>query len=382
MSEQLLINRKININNFDLIRFFLASAVIFCHCFVIYYGYERFTKTEPFMVLSEGQISIGSVAVDFFFIISGFLIVRSFENSKTAGEYFTKRILRIFPGFVVAFLLSVLIAGFVGELKHNSISDYLHYLHRLNKKQELVHLFTLQSPIESAYFKASPISGANSSLWTIQFEFICYLLVPVLALFGFFKKNWLFVVALAAVYVLLFLQMKGLILPFKKSTNLFFCNPFHYPRFLTYFLSGACFYIYRNKIPRNNLLAVLAFTAIAFSFIWVKCVDQVLPIAGSYLLFFIAYHQSLRYADFSSQGDYSYGLYLYGWPVQQVIMYFFGIHLNPFRFFFIAYPAALLLAYFSWHLIEKRFLRIKRKKELTVIPMPQFSIIIGAGQNK
>lgn len=215
MNRQLLISHKIGANNFDIIRFFLASAVIFCHCFVIYYGSEPFTKKEPFMVLSQEQISIGSVAVDFFFIVSGFLIVRSFEYSKTDSQYLIKRILRIYPGFIVAFLISILLAGFIGELRNNSIGAYWQYLLNLHKKQELVNLVTLQSPNEKLYFKNMPQTGLNNSLWTIQYEFICYLLVPVMGFAGFFRRRWLFIAAFFAAYALLFLQVKGFILPYK-----------------------------------------------------------------------------------------------------------------------------------------------------------------------
>ncbi|WP_018613328.1 acyltransferase family protein [Segetibacter koreensis] len=375
MNRPLLINPQIGINNFDIIRFLLASAVIFCHCFVMYYGYEPFTKSEPFMVLSQGQISIGSVAVDFFFIISGFLIVRSFEYSKTNIEYLKKRILRIYPGFIVAFLISILFAGFVGELRNTGTNNYWQYLGNLHKKQELVHLFTLQSPNEKWYFKNMPQVGVNNSLWTIQFEFICYLLVPVIAFLGFFKKKFLFIVSFLVVYVILYLQLKGWILPFKESNNLFLGNTYHLPRFTTYFLSGACFYIFRAKIFKSNFFAILSFAAIAFSFVWVKCVDQVLPVAGSYLLFYTAYHPALQFSKFSKRGDYSYGLYLYGWPIQQVVMYFLAIHLNPFRFFFIAYPLVLAFAYFSWHFIEKRCLHFKTRKPSPVISINHPSIL-------
>lgn len=375
MNKQLLISPKTNVNNFDLIRFVLASAVIFCHCFVVYYGYGTFTKTEPFMVMSQGQISIGSVAVDFFFIISGFLIVKSFEYSKTNNQYFIKRVLRIYPGFIVAFLISILLVGFVGALHHDSFSDYWQYLRNLHKKEEFVHLFTLQSPNENHYFRKMPQVGVNNSLWTIQDEFICYLLVPLMGLLGFFKRNWLFIAAFIVVYGLLFFQLKGLIFPFKERNNIFLVNPYHLPRFISYFLAGACCYIFRERIIRSKFIAALAFIAIAFSFVWIKCVDLVLPIAGTYLLFYVAYHPFLQFSAFSKKGDYSYGLYLYGWPVQQVIMYFFGTYSNPFRIFFIAYPVALVFAFLSWHLIEKRFLYFKRKKTSLVVPMPHLQAI-------
>src|SRR5690554_2062789 len=100
-----LIPDNITRNNFDLLRFLLASSVIVCLCYAIFYGWDKFVLEEPFMSWSGGTISIGSAAVNFFFMISGFFIVRSFEKSANFWEYLKKRILRIYPGFIVVFLL-------------------------------------------------------------------------------------------------------------------------------------------------------------------------------------------------------------------------------------------------------------------------------------
>jgi peptidoglycan/LPS O-acetylase OafA/YrhL len=369
MNRQLLINPKSYPNNFDFIRFVLAASVILCHSYAIYYGYEKFLLTEPFMVMSQKQISIGSVAVDFFFIISGFLIVKSFETSSSVTDYFKKRVLRIYPGFIVALLISYLVFGYLGSGWHIDLSGYKQYLFYLHKKKELVHLATLQYPFQRDFFKGIPEQGLNDSVWTIQFEFVCYLLVPLLALIGFFKKRVFFIIAFAVMYALLFLQMKGVIFPYKNTDYLFFANPYHHPRFISYFLAGACIYFYRDKIIRSHLLALLCFILIALSFAWIKCVEQVLPVAGTYLLFYLVYHPGIKLSGFAKHGDFSYGVYLYGWPVQGLIMYYFKDNLNPYLLCITALPVSILLAFCSWHLVENPFLKLKKKKKRDV-PLP------------
>lgn len=360
MNQPLLIPIKSYPNNFDIIRFVLAASVILCHSFAIYYGYEKFLHTEPFMVWSSQQISIGSVAVDLFFIISGFLIVKSFETSSGTFNYLTKRILRIYPGFIVAFLLSILIAGFIGsELAHNW-EGYKLYFHYLYKKKELVRLFTLQDSYQKIFFKDSPEPGVNNSIWTIQFEFFCYLLVPLFAWLGFFKNKWCFLIAFIMMYLIFFLQLKGYIFPFKNWNNLFFGNPYFVPRFVMYFLAGACFYHFRTVIVRSNFLALFAFIALAISFFWIKCIDMVLPLAGSYFLFFLVFHPRIPFGGFAKYGDFSYGVYLYGWPVQALVFYFFKDYIHPYSFFFIALPIAVLMAFLSWHIVEKPLLKFKK----------------------
>ena len=362
MSRPLLINAKSYPNNFDFVRFVLAASVILCHSYAILYGYDKFLLTEPFMVMSRQQISIGSVAVNFFFIISGFLIVKSFESSTDTFDYLKKRVLRIYPGFIAALLICYLVVGFLGSGWPINFDGYREYFSFLHKKKELVHLVTLQQPFQRSFFKDLPLPGLNDSVWTIQFEFGCYLLVPLAALIGFFRKKWFFIVAFFAMYVLVFMQWYGYFWPFKSYSFLLLENPWYYPKFITYFLAGSCVYFYRDKIIRSNILAIGSFILIALSFAWIKCVEQVLPIAGTYLLFYIVFHPAIKLGNFAKYGDFSYGVYLYGWPVQGLIMYYFKDHLTPGLFFITALPIAIMCAYCSWHLIENTFLKLKKKK--------------------
>ena len=364
MIRPLLIPAKSYPNNFDFVRLILAVSVIFCHCFAIFYGYEKFLHTEPFMVWSNQQISIGSVAVDLFFIISGFLIVKSFENSENTIEYFKKRILRIYPGFTVAFLFSIFLIGFFGSGMVYNLQGYHNYFSNLYKKQELVHLITLQGPYQRMFFKDAPEPGVNDSLWTIQFEFICYLLVPLWAGLNLFRNKWFFMGAFMMAFIVYYLQLKGFILPYKNSTNLFVGNAYNLPRFIMYFLSGALFYVYKNVIIRSNLLAIAAVFSLVLSFIWLKHIDQILPLAGGYLIFYIVFNPAIKTGNFAKYGDLSYGIYLYGWPVQAAVMYFLKDSINPYSFFLIAVAIAAILAFLSWHIIEKPFLKLKEKKRI------------------
>ncbi|MDB5277876.1 MAG: acyltransferase [Ferruginibacter sp.] len=370
MSKSLLISPKIFPNNFDFIRYFLAASVILCHSYVMYYGTVNFLTKEPFLVWSHGQISIGSMAVDFFFIISGFLILKSFESSCTTINYLTKRILRIYPGFITAFTLSILIAGFIGTGLLFDWMNYRQYLTNLHKRNELIHLFTLQNPYQYSFFKTSPEKGLNLSLWTIQFEFACYLLVPLFALAGLFTKGWGLLLVFLCMYLVFTLQLNGYIFPYTDKQHLWFGNPFFLPRFITYFLAGSCCYYYRSSIVRNNLIAALAFFVIVISFCWFKCIDEVLPFAGAYLLFFIAFHPRISLGNFARYGDFSYGVYLYAWPVQQVLVYFFYTSLNPWTLFFYALCITTILAFCSWHLVEKPFLKLKKWKAGKPNPIP------------
>ena len=159
----------------------------------------------------------------------------------------------------------------------------------------------------------------------------------------------------------IFFTIKRLCFLFKNHNNLFFGNPYFVPRFVMYFLGGASFYHFRTVIVRSNFLALFACIALIILFFWIKCIDMVLPLAGSYFLFFLVFHPRIPFGDFAKYGDFSYGVYLYGWPVQALVFYFFKDYIHPYSFFFIALPISILMAFLSWHLVEKRLLKLKKK---------------------
>jgi peptidoglycan/LPS O-acetylase OafA/YrhL len=362
MKNNLLIPNTINRNNIDLLRFLLASSVIVCHCYAVFYGWEQFVKNEPFMKWSGGKISIGSAAVNFFFVISGFLIVRSFENSAHFLEYIKKRILRIYPGFIAVFIFCFLIVAPIDYMKNLSISEYLNFFSSLPAKRETANMLSLQSPIENRYFTQLPQSGLNNSLWTIHYEFLCYLLIPLLAWLGLTKqKKWFFILLLIS-YLLLCLQTYGYIFPFKQSlSGGIIGNPYYYPRFFTYFLCGSCVYIFRNQIPRKVWMSVVALILFILSF-KLNLIDVIWPLTGTYLLFYVAYHHQYIFPKFSKYGDFSYGIYLYGWPLQQLVMLFWGKYLNVYTFFAIVFPIILLFAALSWKMVEGPALKLKKSE--------------------
>ncbi len=360
MNNNLLIPKTINRNNFDLLRFLLASSVIVCHCYATFYGWEQFVKNEPFMKWSGGKISIGSAAVNFFFVISGFLIVRSFENSANFMEYIKKRILRIYPGFIIVSIFCFLIVGPIDFMKDLSISEYFNFIDSVPLKREIANMLSLQSPIENRYFTHLPQSGLNNSLWTIHYEFICYLIVPLLAWAGLTKQKNSLLIILIICYLLLCLQTFGYIFPFKQSlSGGIIGNPYYYPRFFTYFFCGSCVYIFRNQIPRKKWMAAASLLLFVLAF-KLKMIDIFWPLAGTYLLFYVAYHQQYLFPEFAKYGDFSYGIYLYGWPLQQLVMLFFGKYLSVYTFFAFVFPIVLLFAVLSWKMVEGPALKLKK----------------------
>ena len=356
-------------NNFDVLRFVLAVLVIFSHCYVICYG--KLADVEPGMIFTRNQTDLGGIAVDFFFIISGFLILQSFMRSETKGQYFKKRFLRIYPGYFVAFIISILIIGPLGTAYDHSVASVHYYFQTIPKKRLLLNLLTLQKPIGGTTFTWLPLPGMlNESLWTIEYEFFCYLLFPIFLFRKAMRGKRIITLLFLLTYCMVVIQhfYPALITENKFPTLLLYViDPVILPRLMIYFFAGACFYLYREKIRRSNLLALFALISI-----WVACreiqaLELILPVAGSYLLFYVAYHPQIKLSSFAKKGDLSYGMYLYAWPIQQLLWYALYKHMSPLRLFVLAVPLTYMAAWLSWHYIEKFFLSFKHQQAKEVV---------------
>src|SRR5258705_9890366 len=97
-------------NNFGLLRLILALLVVFSHSYSLAWGSE---DAEPLMRLTHGRLGFASLAVNGFFVLSGFLVTHSFLRSRGFFDYLKKRILRIYPGFIAVSLIGVVIFGFL-----------------------------------------------------------------------------------------------------------------------------------------------------------------------------------------------------------------------------------------------------------------------------
>lgn len=346
-------------NNFTQIRLLLSSLVVFGHSFSLADGS---TATQPYgdtsrewlYFLSGGQLFSPTLAVYFFFFLSGFLITSSFFNSNSLGHYFYKRVLRIYPAFIVCTLIgSLLIAPFsIGfEQFYNSFSFW----------EFLKSVVLLQQPEIPRTFLDNPYAGeSNGSLWTIKLEFLAYLLVAILGGLKILRPR-----VVGALCILLlashFLKQLRPELIFINDLRLYpFGSLAQYPEVLLYFFSGVFSNLVRKRIFFFRkylagcalLLLVTLFTGGA---------NLILPFAGSYLLLFLGFWRTRGEKKRTESVDISYGVYLYSFPIQQFLLFLYPdvFVRNPYTLFICSYPLSCLVAYNSWHLIEKHALRLK-----------------------
>ena len=304
-------------NNLDFLRFWLAAVVILSH------SYSFFGVPDPLQRISRDTLHMGDAAVDFFFLISGFLITRSWIGSRGVGDYLKKRVLRIYPAFLVAGLFCALVVGPVGS------ENAAHYLGAVHWPRFAVDLLTLKFVLwrYGVLFPRFPasIANLNGSLWTIRIEFECYLLVILFGLLHLYRKPLLLLGVLAAVFagfaLLLappaWLAHRGGVGDIAAHMHL-----------LLAFVAGMCAFLYRDKIPYSSALCWGCFV-LGLAFAWMGWIRLFLFVLGGYPLFFIAFNPKLKLQNWGKNGDFSYGIYLYGWPLQLLVMYWFPNRLSP-----------------------------------------------------
>jgi peptidoglycan/LPS O-acetylase OafA/YrhL len=234
-------------NNFDFLRFFFAVLVIFSHSFDMMGG----KGANPLSRFTCGQIDAGSLAVDGFFIISGFLVAQSFINSRSVLDYFKRRILRIYPGFLAAAIVSLAFFGWLGM--HFSPA----YWQNVELRIFLERLPLLKPLWIPATFHDSYWPVVNGPIWTIQYEFVCYILIALLGLAGILRRRAFLLILFASALVFHLLQIGSGSMSEPAGITLYNWKEFPiggapdvYPRFLSYFLVGSLAF----SLPRTNYL--------------------------------------------------------------------------------------------------------------------------------
>lgn len=326
-------------NNLDFIRFVAASLVIFSHSFPLTQGSNKF---EPFNILSHGQTTLGTIAVYIFFIISGYLITQSYLRSKNILLFGAARILRIIPALLVVTILIIFILGPLTSslplFKYFSNNETFYYL-------KVILLYNPPYHLPGVFTKNIYPEAVNGSIWSLQWEVMCYILV---ALLGFFKKlNMRTVLFLfISIFIFRYFRPNG-----ELSTNIYL--------FLS-FAVGMIFYLYREYIPRSRIFFYIAACITILSLFISSYFDYVFVFLAGYIIFYLAFTKKPKITRFTQYGDFSYGLYIYAFPIQQTITMVFKNKINPIYEFILAYPLILLFAIVSWHLIEKHCLKLKK----------------------
>jgi peptidoglycan/LPS O-acetylase OafA/YrhL len=320
-------------NNFDFLRFFAASLIIFSHGFALYLGYAR-------IFVFYWHLLIGQFGLATLLVISGYLITQSWERKPDIKKFFWKRTLRIIPGMIASILFVILIIGPIAT----DLNLHEYFSNLLDPSTwTTIPFYTTGAAL--GLFTTNPVTYVNAPLWTIPFEFLLYLIIASLGMAGVLLR-------------------KKSMLPFIFTTALLWALWYENPalnkiRFALYFLIGSYIYINREKMEYKLWLTVILWIPVII-FYNSQLMFLFAFIAVPYTVLYAAHIPSEIVHKFGKYGDFSFGLFIYGYPVQQTI-----IHLIP----DLGIPALIVLSYaftipiavISWHLIEKHALVLKNK---------------------
>lgn len=330
-------------NNLNLIRFLAAVSVIFSHSYPLSLGVG---VSEPLQY--DFGFTAGELAVDIFFIISGFLITQSAFYRDDWRAFAKSRILRIYPALLSVVIISTFIIGpiYTSLTLPDYLSDLRTYAY-LIKDSILISGFKSAPPY---VFENNPLPlGMNGSLWTLPWEIKMYLMLGFLAYVT--RKHLAFGVFTTAI-------ISSIIFIFATFNNIGDeISPFF--RFTTFFFLGASAFLLRDKITISLKILLLVTTLLAGMFFLNKPLFSIFYILFlPYTILYLAYTSNNITLHFNKVGDYSYGLYIWAFPIQQIIAYHF-IGITPLEMFLFTFLLTLPIAIISYHYLEKKALELK-----------------------
>ncbi|WP_313386174.1 acyltransferase [Chishuiella sp.] len=333
-------------NNFDFLRLLFASAVVFSH------SYSLTAKEDIVYVLTNKQINLGWLSVDIFFILSGYLILSSLKYSKSIQNYLWKRVLRLYPALFILLLFTLLLVPFVyvgkNILKEASFWSYA---------PRVLSLFNVQIDMNNV-FKNNPYpSAVNGSLWSLCYEFLMYILL--LVIYPFRNKNKLlilfFLLAFICSYILFLFKPTFL----NRYFSLIYIDTFQLYRLSKCFFAGCLLYLLKLEKLNYFFVRVICISLITLS-IYLNLFKYIGPLLLPIFILLIGQLKTNYISGIINKiGDISYGIYIYGFFVQQYLMYFFKLNVIELTIYGMFFTG--ILAYFSWNFIEKPMQKYKMK---------------------
>lgn len=351
-------------NNIGFLRLLAASMVIISHSSELIDG----DRSRELLTRIFGTLSFGGFGVDIFFLISGYLITKSYLSGGNL-YYLIKRVNRIYPGFLVAYFISVFVVGPLAGIKLSSLTS-------ADWWDTIFRAFRASMPALEGAFPTEHHHLLNGSLWTISYEFRCYLFVMLIGAIGIYKRRTVFL-ALPPIFL-------GLYIFFFNEVQLASSSNFvvqlllgdfdSFFRFMFVFACGASFYLFEDKIKYSGIAAIVSTLALAACMFSAKLAEPALCTLGAYSLFYLAF--KAKPVNINNSYDISYGTYLYAWPIASLtILYHPSI--TPVYLFCITLILSLIAGTISWFLVEKpaasllRHLPGKIKTRHAFSPLPE-----------
>lgn len=341
-------NKKININSFDFLRFLFAFNILLGHLAEL----SQNSSLQDLLWFSNTKISI-----DGFFVISGFLVAKSYCNSSSIKSYFMKRAKRILPAYLAVIVMSTLLLflfsnlSFIGYFAN--INTWLYFLWNSI-------FLNFMHPCLPGVFENNLVCTVNGALWTIKIEEGFYLILPLL--FFIIKKIKRPVLILMVVYLFSIVYSYFLIYKFNKPEL-----AKQLPGSMAYFSVGILIYLnFEAFFKYKYQLLLISVLFLCFNRLLQFDLFLIYPLVFGIIVISLAYSLT-AFKNFGKYGDFTYGLYICHFPIIQITRHF-DLY-NKFNPYFVGIGVivvAFVLAVLSWNLVEKRFLDRFKGKSIVI----------------
>jgi peptidoglycan/LPS O-acetylase OafA/YrhL len=335
-------------DGFGVMRIAAAIMVILAHSFPLARGAE-----DPTWQRGDVIISFGSAAVSIFFVISGYLVLSSWMRDPNPFRFAARRVARIWPGLLVMLIVTTWILG--SAVTTLPLARYLTdagTLRYFAGSAILLPVWDLPG-----VFQTNPGPGVNGSIWTLPIEVTAYsglaLLGPLLLVRGRRRLIRALVTA-AAIVVGVALTRFGL--PHPMVVGLAYLV---HQNFLVFFIGGGLLYLGRYRVPMRLPLFGLALIGL----LGALTAGIMIPVFVfmSYGVIYLSTRRAFALRRLTALGDPSYGIYIYAYPIQQLLAHL-RLAPNEWVLFVEATVLSVVVGYLSWHLVEQRALEFARRR--------------------
>lgn len=326
-----------NNNNFDLVRLLASLSVIYGHAFYLFNN-----NGEQDLVRKYCGVDSGSASVYLFFFLSGMFISASYIKSNSWKKYTLMRMFRIWPALIVCIVLTVFVIG--------PIFTTINLANYFGSKQTWLFFFKNITLIKfephlPGVFEHNHFNGSvNGSLWTLPNEMRCYLMVLLIGLTGLLNRKFI-PLTIFILFGTLFYVLNALLIGQIGQ--------------VVFFTAGMAAYSFKEYILVDVKIAiVLILLTILFKYFVPS-------------IFFVAFFTSLIYSSlvfgtakfslkFKLSGDFSYGLYIYGFLIQQIIASLYP-KIQSLESIIITIPIVLFISIWSWYIVELPLINYGKK---------------------
>jgi peptidoglycan/LPS O-acetylase OafA/YrhL len=332
---------------FDYLRIVLSLAIVCVHSIITSYG-----ETAGAAVWHLPYRPVVGMLLPMFFALSGFLVAGSLFRTTSLVQFLGLRVIRIYPALAVEVLISALLIGPL--LTSLPLKDYfgspVFFSYLLNISGHIHYLLP-------GLFQNNPFPDiVNMQLWTVPFELGCYITLSVLAVLGIRKFHW---IAPAATVLLLLAYFVVRVIVKKEWALIAIPGGLPGQLLIACFLSGVSLYLYKEKLPWSRSLCAMSGVMTGLLLGFIPLGDFIAAPVAAYFTVSLGVTNPKKLRVLQG-ADYSYGIYLYGFVLQQALVSAFPWAREWWINILVCVPASMAVAAVSWHFIEKPALNLRR----------------------